>query len=151
MKTMSRNLKVLMVVAICAGMLVPAAASAAWNSWINGGQSCTNGILVCKYINVGDYSEKVTLPWNWRRSLNFELRNGQDGKNMVSSVRIVISDLDGNEVAVPISPDQFNQKEFSNARGYIGEEQVSKLNGRKFKMDIKVRGPKKGKIYLEID
>jgi len=172
MKSISSKIKVLLVLVVCAGFLVPAAVSVAENT--------VELVLVdgVKYES-GDYtipdnfmmSSQSIIRKNHRKSfknvvskhhtkssqdivgegninrLEFEVINGYMGKNRLSSARIELLDNDGNPIAAAITPDQLNQ-DVSMARGTIGKDELAGLTD--IKLNMKLRGPRNGFITLTV-
>ena len=172
MKTISSKIKVMFVLAVCAGFIVPAAVSAAEN--------IVELVLVdgVKYES-GDYtipenflmSSQSVIRKNHRKSfqnvvrkhhvkslqnidgegninrLEFEVINGYRGKNRLSSARIELLDNNGNPIAVAITPDQLNQN-VSVARGTISKDDLAGLTD--IILNLKLRGPRNGFITLSV-
>ena len=144
MKKLSSKMKILLVLSICAALMVPAMALA----------DMPNPLLTGKSYEIGDYTVDLT-PLKGAQSqyvttsVVFEVVNGTSpGENMASSVKIALLDENGKVSEVAISPKQFNQKEFSNAVGMLGQNVVEGLSG--LTLSIKVRGPKGAEISLDV-
>ncbi|MDF1526523.1 MAG: hypothetical protein P1S59_09695 [bacterium] len=147
MKSLSSRMKVLLVLAICAAFIVPSVVSAG---------EVENPLLKGLTFEKGDYSvpapyarSAASLVLNKKTSkIEFMVENGDsNGKNRVSSVKIVLLDENGKERAVAITPDQFNQK-VGSAVGTLGKEAIEGLTN--LNLDIKVRGPKGGFMVLDV-
>ncbi len=145
MKKLSSKMKVLLVMAVCVAFIVPSVASA---------QSLENELLLGGVYEPGDHTVVLkplmgTQSGFVTTSVRFEVVNGTSpGENMASSVKIALLDENKKGKHVVISPDQFNQKNFSNALGTIGGETVEGLSI--LTLSIRVRGPKGAKISLDV-
>ena len=149
MKKLLSKMKILLVLAICAGMMVPAVAFAG---------EVPNPLVTDMKLTRGSH----TLPGEYVRSsrsirlnenitkLVFEVDNGEpSGKKRVSSVKIDLLDEKGKKRAAAISPAQFNQNmEFSNVVGTLGKDDISGLT--ELNVAIKVGGPKNSFIVLNV-
>lgn len=132
MKKLSIKMKILLVAAVCSAMMMPVAALAT-----EADVTLLNGQV---YLS-GYHTETLSLTGKTNR-IEFEVKNGDSsGENMVSSVKISLLDEMDNVKEVIISPDQFNQREFSNALGTLIEDSVAGMT--EIKIAIKVGGPNK--------
>ena len=130
MKKLSNKMKILLIVAVCSAMMMPITALAA-----EAEVTLLNGNV---YLP-GYHSETLSLTGKTNR-VEFEVKNGDSsGENMVSSVKISLLDEMDNVKEVIISPDQFNQREFSNALGTLIKDSVAGMT--EIKIAIKVGGP----------
>jgi hypothetical protein len=147
MKKIWSKMKVLFVLAICVGLVVPAIVSAAEKTVIlvNGAEFSSGDYTIPE--NYLKSSQNITLKENINK-LEFVVVNGDSsGKSRLSSARIELLDNDGNPISVAITPDQLNQN-VSKAIGTLGKDDLAGLTD--IKLDLKLRGPKRGFITLYV-
>jgi len=143
MKKLSSKMKILLIMAICAAMMVPSMALAGENSLLLGEQYGSGDYIVELKPLMGTQSRFVTT------SVAFEVVNGTSpGENMASSVMIALLEENGEVKQVVISPKQFNQKSTSNAFGTIAQNSVG--SSGVLTISIRVRGPKGANIVLNV-
>ena len=135
----SGSMKLLLVMAVCAGMMLPAVASADYT--------------FNETFESGSYTRTVDVLKN--RGLSFNLTNGKDGRNVVSSVKVTLRGEKGKGKLVVISPEQFNQNhsEISTMGVSIGSDKLKPLMGAdsgEVDVEIKVGGPKGSNIMLKV-
>ena len=147
MKKLSSKMKVVLILAICAAMMVPAVALA---------EELSNPLLIDKELTKGKYTfpeehvrsmASMTLNENITK-LVFEVENGDpSGRKRVSSVKIDVLDEKGKKRATAISPALFNQN-VSNGEGTLFADDLKDLTV--LNLVIRVEGPKSGYIVLNV-
>jgi len=151
MKKLSGKMKLLLVMAICAAMMVPSVASAGSTTLVPNAEH-PEGIF-----ETGHYTLDLPLTVN-RTTTRVDLKvvNGDGlGDDVVSSVKITLLDETGKPKEVVISPNKFSQNmdkkknvEFSTINGYFLADSVEDMDN--FSLDIKVGGPKNSSITLTV-
>ena len=148
MKKLSSKMKVLLVVAICAAMMLPAVAFADATT-ILVPNAAYDGVFAKGHYILKD------LPLSTKTSfIDFAVVNGDGiGNNVVSSVKITLLDGKGKAKEVVISPNDFSQTkngtvEFSTISGQIPGDSVKGME--KMTLDLKVGGPKNSSITLTV-
>ena len=137
MKKISSKMKILLVMAICAAMMVPSMAFA--NQTIGPGWSRT--------LHPGE----LILDWTGNGSnlntINFKVDNGSNGDNRVSSVKVTLLDDNGKVKVVIISPNKFNQ-DIASGSGVLNRATLDGILNPK--ICIKVNGKKSNFIKLTV-
>lgn len=147
MKKLSSRMKIMLVLAVSAAMIIPSVASAGEiSNTLVKEMKLTKG----KYTVPGKYVRSSgSLKFNENSTkVEFVVVNGNSsGKNRVSSVKIDLLDGNGKKKAVAISPALFNQN-VSNGIGTLYEDDLKGLT--ELNLEIQVGGPKDGFIVLNI-
>jgi len=137
MKKLSSKMKILLVMAVCVAMVVPAVVSAdpirelPWED-----QKIGPGEVILDFQMWGQSPDEI----------EFDIDNGKStGENRVSSVTIALLDEKGKVKEVIISPNKFNQ-DVGNAKATFSMEGLSNPS-----FLIRVRGKKSNYIVLTVD
>ena len=139
MKKFSSKKRILLVMAICAAMMLPAVASA---ELVAAGAATK--------VFPGDTTLELVLAPYMHTSIPYEVVNGDSGENTISSAKVCLLDTNGEEFLVLLSPDQFNH-DFGGTSGIIARSDVDAAGytvGESLQFSVKVRGKKTNFITL---